>query len=118
MVNKSKQRGTAAEAAVVKALIEEGWIHAERRALAGALDKGDIAGLPGVCIEVKNEKAYSISQWIKETLIEKVNSNAEIGFCWFKIKGKGDPRDWGVLLTGEQAMAWLKLSGHHPEARR
>jgi hypothetical protein len=47
-VSKSRAKGTSWESAIVTYLIEQGWPHAERRALAGALDKGDITGLPGV----------------------------------------------------------------------
>jgi hypothetical protein len=56
MANRPKQKGTAAETAIVNALIEEGWVHAERRTLSGAADKGDVKlgdGIP-VMVEAKN----------------------------------------------------------------
>ncbi len=42
-MSKSKQKGTAAETAVVKYLKANGFPKAERRALQGNLDKGDIS---------------------------------------------------------------------------
>ena len=44
-MSKSKQKGTSAETAVVNYLKDKWKIPAERRALTGALDKGDISGI-------------------------------------------------------------------------
>jgi hypothetical protein len=44
-MSKAKAKGTSAETAVVKFLIDNGFPYAERRALNGALDLGDITGL-------------------------------------------------------------------------
>lgn len=116
MVNRSKQKGTLAESGITKALVEEGWLHAERRALAGAADKGDInlGGFP-VVIESKNCATISIGAWLKEVAAEKKNANAELGVCWFKLRGKGDPRDWAVVMSGAEFMEILKKLGFHPD---
>jgi hypothetical protein len=53
-MSKSKQKGTAAETAVVNWLVSKGRKHVERRSLNGVNDRGDIAGVPGVVLEVKN----------------------------------------------------------------
>jgi hypothetical protein len=47
-MTRSKDKGTAAESLVVKYLQSTYWPHAERRALSGGLDKGDITGTPGL----------------------------------------------------------------------
>jgi hypothetical protein len=119
MVNKSKAKGTAGETGIVKALIEAGWVHAERRALAGAEDRGDIniGGFP-VMIEAKNCSAITIGAWLKEVAAEKANAKAEVGACWFKLRGKGDARDWAVVMSGAEFMEILKRLGYHPEAGR
>ena len=44
----SKSKGTAWETAIVRFLKDRGWPNAERRALGGANDRGDIAGVVGV----------------------------------------------------------------------
>lgn len=112
MVNRSKAKGTSAETAIVNALTAAGWPHAERRALHGNLDKGDIAGLPGVMIEAKAEASYDIQGWLREVAAEKANAHADIGACWFKLRGKTDPMQWAVVMTGEQFAALLKQAGY------
>jgi hypothetical protein len=117
MVNRSKQKGTAGETGIVKALVDNGWIHAERRALAGAEDRGDIniGGYP-VMIEAKNCASITIGAWLKEVAAEKANARAEVGACWFKLRGKGDAKDWAVVMTGQEFMDLLKRAGYHPGA--
>ena len=51
-MSRSKAKGTAAETAVVRFLRAVGFTQAERRTLGGTQDRGDIAGVPGVVIEV------------------------------------------------------------------
>jgi hypothetical protein len=117
MVNKAKQKGTAAETAIVNTLIAEGWVHAERRALSGAADKGDVKlgdGIP-VMIEAKNCGTITIPAWLREVTVEKANAKADIGVAWFKLRGSTDPRKWAVLMTGEQFMDMLRDLGHHPD---
>lgn len=88
-MSKSKQKGTAAETAVVKALQRLGWPHVERRALQGTLDKGDVAGMPGVCWEVKDAKTWQVSGWLQETLEERMNAKATHGILVIKLPGVG-----------------------------
>lgn len=112
MVNRPRIRGTAAETAVVNCLKRAGWFHAERRALHGAVDKGDVAGLPGVVIEVKDCKSLTFGPWLKEALLERDNAGADIGFVWAKRRGHLDPKDWFVVTDGETVMRLLKQAGY------
>lgn len=114
MVNRSKIKGTSAETAVVGYLRQHGAPHAERRALNGVNDRGDIAGIIGVCIEVKNHSRDNLPTWIDETVIEGVNDHAQIAVCWHKRRGTTDPGKWFVTMTGEQLIAVLRLTGHLP----
>lgn len=111
MSNPSKQRGTAWESALVTYLIDSGWPHCERRALNGNLDKGDIAGIPGVMIEAKNCKALTIPAWIDEAEAEKRNARATVGVVWWKRRGKSDPGKGFVTMTGAQFVELLRLAG-------
>ena len=70
-MSKSKQKGTLAETAVANYL-RQFWHSVERRVLQGSKDKGDISGIDNVVIEIKNQKSYKISEWIKETEIERM----------------------------------------------
>lgn len=50
----SRAKGTSWETSIVRYLRDQGWPHAERRALRGSNDCGDVAGVPLVCIEAKS----------------------------------------------------------------
>lgn len=84
----SKRKGTAWETAVVEFLRSRGAVHAERRALAGARDRGDVAGIPGVVIECKAAKRYELAEWVRELEAETVNAGAEWGFLVVKAPGR------------------------------
>ncbi|OEJ24306.1 hypothetical protein AS594_07185 [Streptomyces agglomeratus] len=75
MSTKSKAKGTKAESEVVKYL-QEWWPAAERRALSGNKDKGDVAGIPKVVIEVKAAATQLLTAWCRETWTEMENAGA------------------------------------------
>ena len=112
MVNKSKIKGTSAESAVVAYLREHGFPQAERRALSGTLDKGDVAGVLGNVIEVKNCATTTLGTWVDETEIETINAGARYGVCWHKRRGRSSPGDWFVTMTGRQYVEILRALGY------
>lgn len=102
MVNRSKQKGTTTERLVVEYLQRNGWPYAERRALAGALDKGDIAGMPGLCVEVKyGNGTLKIGPWLTETGIERLNAGADHGILVVKPFGLGEKsvESWYAVMV-------------------
>ncbi|MGW4641828.1 hypothetical protein ACWEN6_25140 [Sphaerisporangium sp. NPDC004334] len=99
-MSKNKSRGTAAETAVVNYLRSQGFPHAERRALGGTNDRGDIAGVVGTVIEVKNCTRVELAAWADEANAEADNDGAQIAAVWHKRRGKGSPGDWFVTLDG------------------
>jgi hypothetical protein len=90
MVNKPKIKGTAAEGLVVRVLR---WLfpYAERRALAGVNDKGDVSGTPFVW-EVKAVRNLSLPGALRETEVERVNAGAAYGFLVIKLNGYGEAK--------------------------
>jgi hypothetical protein len=104
----SKKKGTAAETAVVQYLRAVGFIQAERRTLNGAKDRGDITGIPDVVIEVKNCARQELGAWVAEAEIERDNDHASLGVVWHKRRGKGNPGDWFVTMSGAQFAALLR----------
>jgi hypothetical protein len=106
-VSRSKAKGTAAETAVVRFLRTAGFTQAERRTLSGAQDRGDIAGVPGVVIEVKNCARQELPAWVVEAELERDNDRAGLGVVWHKRRGKADPGDWFVTMSGTQFAALL-----------
>lgn len=108
-MSKSKQKGTLAETAVANYL-RQFWPLVERRALSGVNDKGDIAGVPGTVIEVKNQKSYNIKEWLKETEIERINAQASIGVLIVKPNGVGvsDVDKWFAIVPLSTMTTLLK----------
>lgn len=123
-MSRSKSKGTAAETAVVRFLRSAGFVQAERRTLSGAQDRGDIAGLPGVVIEVKNCQRDSLGAWVAEAELERDNDNAGLGVVWHKRRGTTDPGQWFVTMSGDQFAALLReqqgldASAVNPDAAR
>lgn len=97
-MSKSRAKGTAAETAVVRWLREHGFPFAERRALHGRDDRGDIAGIAGVALEVKNCARMELAAWMDEAKAEGSNADAPIFAVVHKRRGKGDPGDWFVTM--------------------
>ena len=87
----------------------------------GAKDKGDVAGIPNVVIEIKNHATYKLTEWIKETEIERNNAQASVGILVIKPKGIGvsQVNKWYAvvpletmvtLLNGERSVEGLLAS--------
>jgi len=108
----SKAKGTTAETAVVRFLQANGHPRAERRALAGAQDRGDIAGIPGVVIEVKAAKRLELAAFIDEAIkeAERPSGDYNLPVVWHKRRGKGSPGDWYVTMDGWAFLALLERS--------
>lgn len=96
--------GTVAEAAVVRYLRTAGFPHAERRALRGNQDAGDITGTPGLCWSVK-AGAYArepsdgrIEEWLDELETQRINAEAAWGVLITRRHRAADPSDWWAWL--------------------
>jgi hypothetical protein len=90
MANKPAAKGRVAENGLVSYLQASGWPYAERRRLAGALDKGDVTGTPGVCWEAKYASGrISWWAWMRETVTEQRNAGAAVGVLVVKPPSVG-----------------------------
>lgn len=105
-MNASKRKGTAWESAVVDYLRSHGQPHAERRALTGSADKGDVSGIPGVMIEAKNEKTVTLGAYADEVKVETANAGASIGVAVVKRRNRG-PGDAYVVMSLQQFAAMI-----------
>lgn len=114
MANPSKQKGTKAESDLVKWLRGNGFPHAERLALTGSKDSGDIrltplgwtAGL--VTIEVKAHATTGrgipadglLLDWLAQAETERANAGA--AHCPLILRrtgpGAGDPARWWAWI--------------------
>jgi hypothetical protein len=117
VVNVPKNIGTAGETAVVRVFRHNGFPGAERRALRGTLDCGDLTGLGPLCVEVKAGKAAKtasdgqVAAWLAETETERINARAEFGILVMARSGIGAAnagRWWAVMDMGDLHALMLK----------
>jgi hypothetical protein len=115
-VNRSKAKGTAAETAVV-GYLRQWFPRAERRALHGAQDRGDIAGVPRAAVEVKAGVKPSFGAWLAEAERERIAAGAMFGAVVHKPRGVGGTRvaDWHVVMTLATFAQLLRTSNDHEE---
>ena len=122
MTNKSKSLGTEAETAVVRYLVDNGWPNAERRAMRGQFDYGDVTGTPGLCWEVKAGKVAEaaadcdVRAWQDQTDVEKANSKAAVGILVMKRRGKGtaNVHQWWAMIRTEDLYRLMNLDDAWP----
>ena len=124
MTNRPKQRGTAAETAVLRHVREQGFPWAHRLALTGNADQGDISLLPGnlVILEVKAHASAATGQpgdaqladWMRQTSTERVNAGADYGLLVVKRKGTTDPGRWFGFLEPAALFSLLGSTGSPP----
>lgn len=107
-MSKQKAKGTSAETAVVKFLKENGFPYAERRALTGNYDKGDITGCGPLVFEVKNHAKLDLAGWVKELIVEMENADVMTGCVVAKKRGTTHPGDWYAILPFGLFVSLLK----------
>lgn len=113
-MSRSRAKGTAWETTIVDYLRGSGATHAERRALGGTKDRGDIAGLPGLVIEAKAEAVLNLAGWVYEAEVERVNDGADLAVVWHKRRGKSSAGDGYVTMTGATLVQLLRAAGYIP----
>ncbi len=112
MTSRSKAKGSSAERAVVEHLRTHGFPHAERRLAGATTDRGDIAGVPGVVIEVKNCERTELGAWVDEAVLEQANDGADYGLVWHKRRGRADAGAWYATLPAGQLVRLLRQAGY------
>jgi hypothetical protein len=112
VTSRSKAKGSGAERAVVEHLRANGFPHAERRLAGSAKDRGDIAGVPSVVIEVKNCERTALGAWVDEAVLEQANDGADYGVVWHKRRGRGDAGQWYATMPAAQLVRLLRAAGY------
>lgn len=109
-MSRARAKGTAAETAVADYLRGHGFPHAERRALHGSRDLGDITGVPGVVVEVKAAVSADYGGWLREADAERANAAARLAIVVHKPKGMGVERVrlWRAVTTLETMTALIR----------
>ncbi len=106
-MNRSKQRGTAAETAVTRWVRVNGFPHADRQPLRGNRDAGDIALAPGIVLEVKSHALAATGQpapgqlalWMAQAEAERLNAGAAHCPLVVRRAGTTDVGRWWAYLT-------------------
>ena len=111
-MSRSRAKGTAWETAIVGYLRANGAPHAERRALGGTNDRGDLAGVPGLVIEAKSAARFELAIWLDEAEVERRNDRAALAVVWAKRRGKASPGDAYVVMTGAALVHLLAEAGY------
>jgi len=106
-----KARGTEFESLIVRGFNDTGWPYVERRALTGAVDRGDITGLPGVVVQCKASSRIDLSGWLKEVQQQVTNDQADIGFVVHKRRMHVDPLDQYVTTDLRTIIQLLHEAG-------
>lgn len=97
MASSEKRKGNAAERAVVDYLRRHGYPQARRTQAGTRGDIGDIDGVPGVAIEVKNHARLDLAGWIAQMLAEMDEKGVENGVVIAKKRGTSDPGEWYAI---------------------
>jgi Holliday junction resolvase len=111
-MSKQKQKGTRAENQVVEFLKRNGFPYAERRALAGVNDKGDVTGIGPVVIEVKDHQKITLSEFMSELKEEVNNAGAQTGVAVVKRRGTLQVGDWYAVMPVSWWVDLLKEAGY------
>ncbi len=102
----SRRKGAAAEVAVVRWLRGRGRPTTERRPSGSPDPFGDVAGIPGTVIEVKNHAALDLAGWATQLEAEIAAAGAETGVVIVKRRGTTDVGRWYAVLTVD---TWERL---------
>src|SRR5690348_16916994 len=111
-MSRNRAKGTSWESKIIEFLRERGWPHAERRALGGNNDRGDVAGVVGVVIEAKSCNRLELAAWLDEAEAERANDRADLGVAWIKRRGKTSAAHGYVVMDGDTFTWLLRAAGY------
>jgi hypothetical protein len=100
----SRDRGARAERAVVTYLRSRGFDQARRHHGADGRAPGDIMGVPGICIEVKDRASSAWPTWREQLLTEC--PPGDIAVLVRRVRGVGDVGRWDAEIP-ERDWWWL-----------
>lgn len=112
MSSAAKAKGTAWETDLVRYLRAHGFPDAERRALAGALDLGDITGTPGLVWEAKHQRTFELAGWVDEAEVERINAGADYAAVVARRPRRPDPADAYVIVPLARYVTLVRQAGY------
>lgn len=109
----SRRKGCRAEVAVVNWLRSHGWPDARRYLSGDGRQPGDVDGVPGVCIEVKDHQAHAIPAWLRQVELE---AGPNLPVVVVKERGEIDPGRWWAVSRLEDFAALIRDDDQEPPA--
>jgi len=106
MASSEKRKGNAAERAVVDYLRRQGFTQARRTQAGTRGDIGDVDGVPGFAIEVKNHARLDLAGWVAQMVAEMEQKGVENGVVIAKKRGTTDPGEWYAITP---LRLWAKM---------
>ena len=98
MTSPQARKGATFERDVVEYFRANGHPYVERAYGAGRPDDvGDLDGVPGWALELKNHQKLALSGWLEEAEVERVNARARFAAVIAKRRGKNAGQSYVVM---------------------
>lgn len=98
MTSPQARKGATFERDVVAYFNANGHPYVERAYGAGRPDDvGDLDGIPGWALELKNHKTLTLSGWLDEAEVERVNARARFAAVIAKRRNKPASQSYVVM---------------------
>lgn len=101
----SRNKGAQAERDATRYLRSRGFDNAERAVRTGFRvsdrtvdDPGDLAGIPGTIVSVKDAQTHYVDAWLRELDAMDANDTLALRLLLIKRKYKADPGQWRCLM--------------------
>lgn len=100
----SRRKGAGGELEIVQMFRAAGFLQAARALSGAAEDRGDVAGVPDLTVEVKcwDNFQESVNVALNELAVEQQNNHTRWGVGFVKRRRKG----WVAVMPAEQ---WVAL---------
>jgi len=98
-----RAKGIRAELAVVHALRDAGWQAVTTRAQNGTQGGADIFTDAPLAVEVKDHGKMDLAGWLRQA--EGNATEGKVPVVWHKRRGRANPNDWYVTMTGSALLA-------------
>ena len=98
MPNRAKQKGTRWESAVRDYLADRLGVRVERLPAGSRHDRGDLAGVEGMCVECKDVGRLDLAGWCDEATVEAANvGDGTLPVVVAKRRGKGVEHGYVIM---------------------
>lgn len=91
----SRRKGADAERRVAAWFRHHGWPDARRYLAGDGRQPGDIDGVPGVCVEVKDCAKHAIPAWLRQV---EAAAGANLPVLIVKERGNPNPGQWWAVM--------------------